>query len=121
MQVTRNSAAVQDLNMEKNVEVAGGQCSRAPGKDSGRNHLLENAPFCSAESALGLKSRARQRARFNEAVNFWTNCALSVIRQLWKGSLNDDLIEASNGQEQWPEVEASANGHSVTSRLGEKI
>ena len=46
---------------------------------------------------------------------------MSVIRQLWKGSLNDDLIEASNGQEQWPEVEASANGHSVTSRLREKI
>ena len=57
-----------------------------------RRKPLEEVGYVPLSSVTGLKSRARSRAAFKREVDWRTNRAICVLRQMWKGRLNDDLL-----------------------------
>ena len=66
-----------------------------------RRHPLESMNYWDTEKQPGLKSRSRSNAIWESSVKFWSNCAVSLVKQLWNGNLNDDLIQASTGRMNW--------------------
>ena len=74
-----------------------------------RKHPLEGMPFFNVIASAGLK--ARQRCKEERAISFMTNCVVSLVKQLWSGKLNDDLLRAaSQGIAPWEEVTATPEG-----------
>jgi len=54
---------------------------------------------------------AREMAKESGKSPFMTNCVVSLIKQLWSGKLNDDLVRAaSNGMAPWEEIKAIPYG-----------
>ena len=47
-----------------------------------RRHPLESAPFLDADLPMGLKSKARVKAKEKADVHFHTNCGVSLVKQL---------------------------------------
>ena len=86
-----------------------------------RRHPLELAPYLWVDPPVGLKSRARARAKEKSVLHFWTNCAVSLVKQLWNGNLNNDLILASAGEKSWDPSVREGDGVHVTNSLLNKV
>ena len=86
-----------------------------------RRHPLELAPYLCVDHPGGLKSRARARAKEKSILHFWTNCAVSLVKQLWNGNLNNDMILASAGEMSWDSSVREGDGVHVTNSLLERI
>ena len=79
--------------------------------DRSRKHPLEGIPYFEPIASTGLKSKARQRAKEQGHISFMTNCVVSLVKQLWSGKLNDDLVRAaSNGITPWEEIKTTPDG-----------
>ena len=100
----------------------GVQCTSSEERES-RIHPIETAPFCPASVTLGEKAngRSRQKAKADESAIFWTNVVLSLVKQLWDGRLNDELIQAPTGLAKWSQVKDGADSVHITNRPKEKI
>ena len=100
----------------------GMQCMTSEERES-RVHPIETAPFCSTSVMVSQKAngRTRQRARAEESINFWTNAVLSLVKQLWNGKLNDDLIQATSGAFPERAVKESPPGRAMTLLLRQKV
>ena len=86
-----------------------------------RRHLLESMNFWDDKMQSGLKSGARSKAKWKSTVGFWSNCAVSLVKQLWNGNLNDDLIQASTGQKSWDLSCGGVDGVQLSQNLKEKM
>jgi hypothetical protein len=77
-----------------------------------RVHPLEGIPYFDANVMSGSKGqKARERAKEQGQVSFMTNCVVSLVKQLWSGKFNDDLVRAaSNGIAPWEEIKATPDG-----------
>ena len=86
-----------------------------------RKHPLGLAPYLCVEPPVGLKSRARARAKGKSVLHFWTNCAVSLVKQLWNGNLNNDFILASAGEMSWDPSVREGDGVHVTNSLLDRM
>ena len=82
---------------------------------------MEHMNYWDADMPSGLKSAARVRAKQKSTVHFWTNCAVSLVKQLWNGNLNDDLLLAATGGMKWDLRHGGGDGVHITNGLREKI
>jgi hypothetical protein len=100
----------------------GVQCTSSEERES-RIHPIETAPFCPTSVMLGERAngRMRQKAKADESVNFWTNVVLSLVKQLWDGKLNDELIQATSGIHPQRHVKESPPGRAMTRLLRQKV
>jgi len=96
--------------------------SSGTSESGSRKHPLEGIPFFKAPQVSGLKSKARQRAKELGEISFMTNCVVSLVKQLWSGKFNDDLLRASsNGTAPWEEVKTSPAGEELGMIIREKV
>ena len=69
-----------------------------------------------------MNGRERKKAKAKEDLVFWTNAALSLVKQLWKGKFNDDLVrQAAEGFQPWENVKESSSGRALTLSLRERV
>jgi hypothetical protein len=77
---------------------------------------IEGLAYRDIPSVAGLKSRARGRAVKSRNVEVWLNRVISILRQLWAGKLNDDLLATDAGA--WSHGPPQ---HVEPSSLGERL
>ena len=74
-----------------------------------------------ADLPPGLKSKARVKAKEKSELHFHTNCGVSLVKQLWKGTLNDDLLLAAQGQARWDLKGGGGDGVHITNFIKERM
>ena len=92
------------------------------GKSRERSHPIEFAPYCNAEGRkVGGTAKNRKKQAIEDHVDKWTDRAVSLIKQLWKGTLNNDLMDSNASGFHWPEIQATTEGSLITKLVREKI
>jgi len=97
------------------------------GKVRERTHPIESAPYCRAEQGRTPASTAKGRKLLatGARIDLWANRAVNLIKQLWKGTLSDELMTSGPVQDKdgyhWPNVQETPEGSLITKQVREKI